>query len=113
MEAPRGKAAPPGDREDGVSMTGKCGVCLAEWGGFSQCHCGACHEMFGSLAAFDRHRVDFACLPVEQFSELMRKRDGSPGKPRLVRGGRGLWVTALGNWREGAESSQSTRSGQN
>jgi hypothetical protein len=60
--------------------------------------------MFSSTAAFDRHRVDFECLPVERFTELMRKKDGSLGRPRLERAERGVWVTELGNWRKGVES---------
>lgn len=92
-----------------AGMTGRCGVCLAEWGGYSQCHCGACCETFGSVAAFDRHRIDYECLPVARFGELMTRRDGTPGKPRLERAPRGVWVTALGNWREAAESALSTR----
>lgn len=94
-----------------AGMTGRCGGCGAEWGGYSQCHCGARHEMFSSVAAFDRHRVDFVCLPVERFTELMKRKDGTPGKPRLERSPRGVWVTSLGNWREGAESALVTLSG--
>lgn len=58
-----------------------------------QAHCAACHEHFNSTAAFDRHRKDFACLPVSSFALPMKN-----GLPRLVRAQRAdgeVWVTAL------------------
>jgi hypothetical protein len=37
----------------------QCKICSGEEEirGFSACHCGECHETFGSVSGFDRHRV--------------------------------------------------------
>ena len=58
---------------------GRCGTCAREWNGTRECHCATCHLHFGSVSAFDRHRRDFACLPV---AEITRVR--TTGKPLLV-----------------------------
>jgi hypothetical protein len=40
-----------------------CSVCGKAWTGHSRCHCGACHQNFSSVSAFDKHRRDFHCRP--------------------------------------------------
>lgn len=77
-----------------MSTTGRCSQCGREWNGTSACHCPGCHSHFASLSAFDRHRVAFECLPVEQFTAPHGKR----GLPRLVstqRASGQVWVTSL------------------
>lgn len=74
---------------------GLCVKCGREWNGTSACHCAGCHEHFGSLAAFDRHRVGFECLPVERFSELVGKKNPHPRLVVSERPTGNLWVTAL------------------
>jgi hypothetical protein len=71
-----------------------CPKCGRTWNGSSACHCAGCCEHFGSLSAFDRHRVDFECLPVALFSAPF----GKHGVARLVRSQRAsgdVWVTSL------------------
>lgn len=34
-----------------------CARCTARWTGHNTSHCGACHETFTSLSAFDKHRT--------------------------------------------------------
>jgi hypothetical protein len=73
---------------------GICVKCKREWSGSSACHCASCCQHFASLSAFDRHRVAFECLPVEEFSTP----HGKHGLPRLVRAQRAtgeVWVTSL------------------
>lgn len=79
-----------------------CPKCHRKWTGSSTCHCAACCEHFGSLSAFDRHRVDFQCMPVEQFPAPFGKR----GVARLVRSPRAsgdVWVTSLRDMSNGEE----------
>lgn len=73
---------------------GRCGICKFEWTAMGQAHCATCHTQFNSDAAFDRHRKDFKCIPVEDFGKLMLRRDGTPGQPLLVLTERGVWATA-------------------
>ncbi|HEX6382227.1 MAG TPA: hypothetical protein VF180_13360 [Acidimicrobiia bacterium] len=39
------------------------GACGMSWTGAGTSHCSGCHETFTSLAAFDRHRRNFRCIP--------------------------------------------------
>ena len=64
----------------------QCGLCGREWNGTGQAHCkrtqyGGCCEHFNSTAAFDMHRRDYECIPVEEFGKLLGKKNP---KPRLV-----------------------------
>lgn len=34
-----------------------CGRCKKTWTGLARCHCGACHETFAGIKAFDSHQV--------------------------------------------------------
>lgn len=56
-----------------------CLRCGKDWTGHSRCHCGACHENFTSVSAFDKHRKDFGCL--EPSSRGLVLRDGYWGHP--------------------------------
>lgn len=33
-----------------------CARCTARWNGYLTAHCGACHETFTGITAFDKHR---------------------------------------------------------
>lgn len=89
-------------------MSGRCGGCAREWSAGGQAHCANCHEQFNSTTAFDRHRLDFACLSLAAFCEPT----GKSGKPRLVRLERpngAVWATeaftpAETRWRSTAEA---------
>lgn len=39
--------------------------CGARWSGATTSHCGACHETFTSVGAFDRHRNGSRCTNPE------------------------------------------------
>ena len=41
-------------------MTGTC-TCGRQWTGLAQAHCSTCHEHFGSVRGFDRHRASGHC----------------------------------------------------
>jgi len=68
-----------------------CYGCNKDWASPAWCHCSGCHELFGSLSAFDRHRKRFACIPVADFAKPV----GAAGKPLLVMHPKGCWVTSL------------------
>lgn len=90
-------------------MTISCDGCGLEWTAQGQAHCKGsrsepgCHQHFNSTAAFDRHRTgefgkDRRCIPVSEFGNPVRRKDGSSGPPLLVktsRNGVDVWVTAL------------------
>jgi hypothetical protein len=38
-----------------------CGGCTTTWTGLTYAHCSVCHETFGGIRNFDRHRTDGAC----------------------------------------------------
>ncbi len=38
-----------------------CGRCPKTWRGLSKAHCATCHETFGSVRSFDRHRTNGHC----------------------------------------------------
>lgn len=38
-----------------------CGGCTNTWTGLAQAHCSVCHQTFGGVTSFDRHRLDGAC----------------------------------------------------
>lgn len=40
----------------GIARHG-CGRCASRWGGLNTAHCGACHQTFTGIHAFDRHRT--------------------------------------------------------
>jgi hypothetical protein len=42
-----------------------CLVCGKVWTGHKRCHCSTCHENFGSLTAFTKHRINFECQPPQ------------------------------------------------
>ncbi len=46
-------------------LTIKCGNCTSEWTGKTRCHCAACHNTFGGLTSFDKHRRSYKCLNPE------------------------------------------------
>jgi hypothetical protein len=46
--------------------------CGRRWTGLAQAHCMSCHEHFGSVRGFDRHRPKGHCLNPEP----MTRRDG-------------------------------------
>jgi hypothetical protein len=53
-------------------MTAGCN-CGRKWVGLSQAHCPTCHEHFGSVAGFDRHRGNGHCRPPAD----IRRGDGT------------------------------------
>lgn len=60
----------------------RCRTCKTTWGGILAAHCGACHETFTSLAAFDLHRLSDRCATIREngggnAAELIRA-DGKP-----------------------------------
>lgn len=38
-----------------------CARCTHRWTGYNTAHCGACHETFTGISAFDAHRRDGQC----------------------------------------------------
>lgn len=70
----------------------RCGTCGTTWHGLTECHCATCHEHFGSIDAFDRHRQG----PVDtrhcvEPAAVLRK-DGKPVLRAADRSGRPTWV---------------------
>ena len=59
------------------------GACGKSWTqrGERTSHCGGCHETFGALSIFDKHRRDGRCLPPAE---------------GLVQDGEGVWCTTEG-----------------
>lgn len=43
-------------------MNFTCGSCDNTWSGLSMAHCATCHETFGSVDSFDKHRNNGKCL---------------------------------------------------
>lgn len=96
MTAGKSVRSAPSDRETvsrGASSKAStrgafsCGGCDTRWGGFKQCHCAGCHELFSTPQNFDLHRSNGKCL--------------QPGRIRtqakgllLKRNERGVWVGA-------------------
>lgn len=82
-QATEGRSAVPGaisgggreglDPRNSPSTSGSytCGGCNNRWNGISRCHCAAagCHQTFGGIGLFDRHRRDVkgvgTCLDPE------------------------------------------------
>lgn len=47
-----------------------CGTCETRWSGYRMAHCTTCHQTFGSVSSFDRHRsrideTNVHCVPPE------------------------------------------------
>lgn len=57
--------------------------CGATWGGYSRCHCAACHLTFSGITYFDAHRRNGLCLAPTS----IKKKDGAP----LMREQDGIW----------------------
>lgn len=38
-----------------------CGGCANTWAGLAMCHCATCHQTFGGIRSFDRHRTGGVC----------------------------------------------------
>jgi len=71
----------------------RCRTCGTTWTGQAVCHCGACHESFTSLSAFDAHQIGEHCARIREnqggnTAQLVRA-DGR--KMPLIRSGRNLW----------------------
>ena len=50
------------------------GACGKWWTGNDRSHCGACHLLFSSLSAFDRHRRAGQCLPPAEVGLVARQQ---------------------------------------
>lgn len=64
-----------------------CHGCTTRWSGFGIAHCGACHETFGGVGGFDKHRAG---------SKDRRFQQGECTDPSLLgleRNVHGTWVT--------------------
>jgi hypothetical protein len=71
-----------------MAVIHRCGACPREWTGLAECHCGACHEHFGGITAFDAHRGGGDC------HKPGRLRDPN-GEPKLITQARSsglVWV---------------------
>lgn len=55
-------------------MSHTCSRCHATWSGANIAHCAGCCETFSTVANFDRHRQDFACVPPASVG--LEVRDG-------------------------------------
>lgn len=64
-----------------------CGGCTNTWTGLAQCHCSACHNTFGGISNFDRHRYNGECRRPEDIG--------------LAIGARGVWSEPFSWQREG------------
>lgn len=76
-----------------------CPDCGTTWHSLTECHCATCHQHFGSLDAFDRHRqgpVDTREC-VDPASAVLRK-DGKPVLRAADRAGRPTWVVDKPGW---------------
>lgn len=67
-----------------------CGGCTNTWTGLAQCHCSVCHETFGGISNFDRHRFNGECRRPEDIG--------------LAIGARGVWSEPFSWAREGDHS---------
>jgi len=57
---------------DDLPFGHKCG---ARWSGMQTSHCARCHQTFGGVGGFDRHRKDGKCLvPVDIGMSLLPGR---------------------------------------
>lgn len=56
----------------------RCGGCPRRWTGLAEAHCPTCHRHFGSVSAFDKHRVAGSC------ADPAALRGPKTGKPLLV-----------------------------
>lgn len=45
--------------------TNTCGGCTTTWAGVTAAHCANCHQTFGGVRSFDRHRKAGTCHPPE------------------------------------------------
>lgn len=80
---PQTAASRPGQTRE--ATTGVCsGGCEARIAGTSGAHCTVCHETFGSVRGFDRHRSNGTCLDPAGI-----------GMERLDRGGWTRWITPM------------------
>jgi hypothetical protein len=79
---PRSNALPPRPSIQQAARFG-CAGCDNRWSGYRICHCGACHESFGGLVAFDRHRQ----------GTFGTRHCVDPASVGLRRGANGQWTT--------------------
>ena len=50
---------------------GHCSKCKETWTGMATCHCMGCHRTFGSIGAFDKHRIGCKCADPESIGMKM------------------------------------------
>lgn len=82
-----------------------CTECGRGWAGLAECHCATCHLHFLSVSGFDRHRLNFECLPVAELERISEKT----GRPRMVRLRRmhgDVWVERAGRPPEAMRATQ-------
>jgi hypothetical protein len=57
-----------------------CGKCDNRWHGYNTAHCGACHQTFTAVTAFDKHRTGShsrgtrRCLPPAEAGLVLSSR---------------------------------------
>lgn len=56
----------------------KCPRCPRKWYGLSEAHCATCHEHFGSMSGFDKHRKGGECLLPAERGLVAAERRGGP-----------------------------------
>lgn len=82
------------------SVTHRCGGCPRTWAGLAEAHCASCHQTFGSVTGFDKHRYGGICLwPAD-----IRRAGGQRVYDLRVRTGGSVWVLARvgGHWKGAA-----------
>lgn len=57
----------------GASLPNSCGSCDARWASPNAAHCAACHETFGAIGNFDRHRRDGQCRHPSELGMVQRR----------------------------------------
>jgi hypothetical protein len=65
----------PNGTADRSTLPHSCGGCDSRWSGGLTCHCGSCHNSFGGVSNFDRHRRNGQCVdPAELGLSLLSGR---------------------------------------
>lgn len=76
-----------------VSTAG-CSGCTRRWTSFTQAHCQACHEQFGTHGLADKHHADaFTPQQTCQRPEYVRAKNGKPVFRASPEAGGVVWRT--------------------
>lgn len=71
----------------------KCPHCQSRWSGYNVAHCATCHETFGGMSGFDKHRVG----KCDSNPARDTRRCAHPSEVGLVVTSRGTWGTDAGD----------------